>query len=54
MLADANDNGIVDAADYTVWRDAFESASSLTGVPEPGAVVLLAIAAGSLLARRRV
>lgn len=34
--ADGNRDGIVDAADYTIWRDAMESPS--TGVPEPSSI----------------
>ena len=39
LLGDYNDNGVIDAADYTVWRDALEAGSaSLTNDPTPGAV----------------
>lgn len=33
-LADGNDDGVVDAADYTIWRDVFTAAPS-AAVPEP-------------------
>jgi hypothetical protein len=39
LMGDYNDNGIVDAADYTVWRDAMTaSATSLANDPTPGVV----------------
>lgn len=40
---DGNGDGMVDAADYTIWRDAFEAAS--TAVPEPTTLPLLILAA---------
>ena len=57
LPGDANNDGVVNAADYTIWRDglaAVQDGVVLLGVPEPGAGALLAIAAGSLLGRRRV
>lgn len=57
LQGDANSDGVVNAADYTIWRDglaAFQQGIILVEIPEPGAGVLLTIAAGSLLARRRV
>lgn len=35
---DYNDNGVVDAADYTIWRDNFGSSVSLPNDPTPGSV----------------
>lgn len=54
---DGNGNGVVDAADYTFWRDHLTiggaaSLSSPIGVPEPSTVVL-AMGLMSLLLRRR-
>ena len=40
--ADGNGDGVIDAADYTVWRDNLASSASVP-VPEPAAVLLLAI-----------
>jgi hypothetical protein len=41
--ADGNENGIIDAADYTIWRDKFGAGSgSLTCVPEPSTWLLVA------------
>lgn len=45
--ADGNGNGIVEAGDYTVWRDAFVTAGgtgSLASVPEPLGICLWAAA----------
>jgi hypothetical protein len=56
QLGDANGDNISDAADYTVWRDTLGSGPSLPSVaiPEPTAVVLLALASGlPLMSRRR-
>lgn len=39
-LADGNGDGVVNAADYTVWRDAFKSAQPAS-VPEPAGVVVV-------------
>lgn len=39
LLGDYNDNGIIDAADYTAWRDAMTAgSSSLSNDPTPGTV----------------
>jgi hypothetical protein len=38
LLGDYNDNGVVDAADYTVWRDAKESGGVLLNDPTPGVI----------------
>jgi sugar lactone lactonase YvrE len=49
--ADGNGNGIVDAADYTVWRDNLGHGGAVmgaSGVPEPGSVTLLML--GGMLA----
>lgn len=63
--ADGNNNGVVDAADYTVWRDnlgrSFSPPPSLFGggavvsgaeIPEPAAISLALITGGLLAARR--
>lgn len=53
--ADANDDGVVNAADYTIWRDglAAQSAAASIGVPEPTTAALLALVAVSFVGRRR-
>ena len=60
--ADGNGNGRVDAADYTIWRDALGQTSipgggaggfGASGVPEPGSMILVVIAAGMLAAASR-
>jgi hypothetical protein len=38
LTGDYNGDGFVDAADYTVWRDAFESGGSLLNDPTPEGV----------------
>ena len=39
LLGDYNGNGVIDAADYTVWRDAVGAgATTLTNDPTPGTV----------------
>jgi hypothetical protein len=39
LAGDYNDNGTIDAADYTAWRDAVTAgATSLTNDPTPGTV----------------
>jgi autotransporter-associated beta strand protein len=49
--ADGTGNGIVDAGDYLIWRKRLAAASGAGGgtsaTPEPGALVLLLIAAGA-------
>lgn len=61
LRADGNDDGVIDAADYTVWRDSSElvltpaQAASVLAVPEPTALVT-SLLAGLLLSsasRRR-
>lgn len=45
LAADGNGDGIVDAADYTVWRDAYAQASGAPAAapaPEPNAAALVA------------
>jgi hypothetical protein len=61
LNADGNGNGIVDAADYTIWRDRASGGGGsgglgLAAVPEPctGLMAWVAIAlVGSVVARRR-
>jgi len=60
-MADGNHNGVVDAADYTVWRDHLGAAlGSGTGaftaaaVPEPASLVLLLTGILTLCCRRRI
>jgi hypothetical protein len=36
LNGDYNDDGVIDAADYTVWRDAFESSGTLLNDPTGG------------------
>jgi T5SS/PEP-CTERM-associated repeat protein/autotransporter-associated beta strand protein len=36
LLGDYNNNGTIDAADYTAWRDAMEGGGSLVNDPTPG------------------
>jgi hypothetical protein len=38
LLGDYNDNGEIDAADYTKWRDTMTGGGSLTNDPTPGTV----------------
>jgi hypothetical protein len=54
--ADGNGNGVVDAADYVVWRKHLEmggSGSQLAMVPEPAGAVLFLVAITLLGAARR-
>lgn len=58
--ADGNSDGMIDAADYTVWRDFYEASletsaqsAAVHTVPEPGTMLLLAVA-GGLLSMARV
>lgn len=44
LTADANYDGVVDAADYTIWRDAMLSTSG-TSIPEPSAFLLFTFSA---------
>ncbi|MCO6046776.1 glycosyl hydrolase family 18 protein [Aeoliella sp. ICT_H6.2] len=57
LPADADGNGTVDAGDYAVWKLNFGTSAAAvaqaTGVPEPHTLVLVAIAAVGLVARRR-
>lgn len=65
LRADGNNDGIVDAADYTVWRDSpslsLSSASLVadlpaslgTAIPEPAAVWLAGFAVATLSSSRR-
>lgn len=52
LAADANRDGVVNAADYTVWRDAME-ASPAIAVPEPAGALLGWLAMAATLHRRR-
>ncbi|TWT95410.1 hypothetical protein Pla108_35580 [Botrimarina colliarenosi] len=51
--ADGNGDGVVDAADYTIWRDAM--ALSASGVPEPSGVagVMMVALLTTILRKRR-
>jgi hypothetical protein len=56
--ADANVDGYIDAADYTVWRDAYEATQNQTvEIPEPsallGASLLCLLSTPSCLRRRQ-
>jgi len=46
--ADGNGDGVVNAADYTVWRDAMTA--SAAAVPEPRAAMLCAMIGCAVLA----
>jgi hypothetical protein len=49
LMADGNGNNVVDAADYTIWRDHLGATSAgsaaVTSVPEPRTALLLIVAA---------
>lgn len=51
LRADGNNDGVIDAADYTVWRDSPElalaaaSASLSFAIPEPSSVAIVSLAA---------
>lgn len=49
--ADGNSDRVIDAADYTVWRDALAAGSA--AIPEPGAAVLVSLALTTAHFRRR-
>lgn len=53
MNADGNGDGVVNAADYTIWRDAFSAGSAAAAAPEPSAAAMLVTALGGLLRRRK-
>jgi hypothetical protein len=55
LASDGNGDNVVDAADYTVWRDHLTTGSgAAAAVPEPRAIVLLGIAGAVVgLSRRR-
>jgi PEP-CTERM motif len=38
LPGDYNDNGVIDAADYAVWRDALENGGTLVNDPTPSSV----------------
>ncbi|MEQ8849658.1 hypothetical protein [Botrimarina sp.] len=44
VTADGNGDLLVDAADYTVWRDRSESPLAAAAAPEPAAAALVAVA----------
>jgi hypothetical protein len=54
---DANGDQMVDGADFLVWQQRLGSVTPATAaagaVPEPGAAVLMLLASGAMLARRR-
>lgn len=53
--ADGSGNGVIDAADYVIWRDHLSAGAgtgSLAAVPEPSGLALL-VAASVLLGYRR-
>ena len=50
---DGNGDFRVDAADYTVWRDAYDAQQAALATPEPSVVSLAAIGAGLTAFRRR-
>ena len=56
LAADGNFNGIVDAGDYTIWRDHATlpdaGASSDGAVPEPSSLILLAMAGVTIFLHR--
>lgn len=49
--ADGNGDGLIDAADYTVWRDAANPSAPGDAVPEPAGLVAAALAAASAAGR---
>ena len=55
-LADGNYNGIVDAADFVLWRKHVGQAGAGAGssVPEPGAIMLFALGMMAIASRFRV
>ena len=52
--ADGNSDGLINAADYTVWRDVLEASPQGLAVPEPSGLSLVLIANGVLLRRNRM
>jgi hypothetical protein len=44
LQGDYNGDGVVDAADYLVWRSSYGSTTSLASVPEPASARLLVVA----------
>jgi len=51
--ADGNGNGVVDAADYVLWRNNLPPPGNGASVPEPASAVMLMIATAALGWRRR-
>ena len=50
---DLNSNGVVDIADFRQWKDSYVPPSGVA-VPEPGSVMLAALAGLALVGRRRL
>lgn len=53
LLADGNGDGVVDAGDYTIWRDAFDATAG-AAIPEPSAGLLASLGLIAAVVRRRV
>ncbi|TWT88165.1 Quinoprotein glucose dehydrogenase B precursor [Pseudobythopirellula maris] len=53
LLADGNANGVVDAADFTVWRDQYAAPGGV-GVPEPSSLLLAVVALAATRRPKRV
>ena len=61
MRADGNEDGVIDTADYTLWRNLFNAEAAGAGsatsnvVPEPstGVLATILIVLKTLLCRRR-
>ncbi len=52
LRADGNGNGIVDAADFTIWREAYDN-SLANAVPEPSGTGLIIVSMLACLATQR-
>jgi hypothetical protein len=52
LAADGNNNGIIDAGDYVIWRKAASAPGGGAAVPEPVSIQLV-LAVGFMLARKR-
>jgi hypothetical protein len=53
LSVDGNADGYIDAADYTVWRDAYDAQQAALATPEPAVVSLAAIGASLMAFQRR-